>query len=301
MPHVFIRLMLKADADCFQKLSAGIQRHGDISRYGYLVPWGTPYGQMLANKQGKLTEHRIRRPLGLHEAQPMSDVLNSQIAANGTVYLFAYHPEASKWKLVVANVVEASFTGGDLQPASTREGETRCDLHFQLNAFTRVADRHLHQVVSNLVYADGTGVNYGKDISLADLDAFPVLVDEKIPANHFDPPAPLKVIPARNASVTPGLHYKRGQLGNKYGEQILNFFQRIIDKVPPVTRIQVYAEMKNKQTDFFSADVASFDVIRGGKGFKSGNKNSTLMFMIYTTCRNVEEQDLLVRHLQDNF
>jgi len=301
MPHVFVRLMLKKDAEEFQRLSARIHRHGDILRYGYRVPWGTPYAQMLTNKEGRLTEQRIRPPLSVQEVQPVCDVLNAQLAAQRPVYLFAYHPEANKWKLVVANVEEASVTAGEWQPTTTKEGSTLCDLHFRLNAFTRVADRYLPRVVSNLIYADEAHRNYGNDLSLPDLGPFPIIVDEKIPAKHFDPPDALQVIPARNVSSTPEIHYKRGQLGNKYGKQILSFFQRIIDKVPPVTRIQVYAEMKDKQTDFFSADVASFDVIRGGRGFKSGNRNYTLMFRLYTTCCKKEEQEMLVRHLQDNF
>lgn len=300
MPHVFVRLILKTDVKRFQELSGGIHRHGDILRYGYLVSWGTQYAQMLFNEQGVLTPHKIRKAFRSRDGRRICNRLNVEIDAHKPVYLFAYHPEAHKRKLVVANVTEAAFVNAQSQPPA-REGSTHYDLLFHFNAFMRVADRYLPRIVSNLVYADEALGNYRNDLSLSDLDAFPVLVEEKIPANHFDPPDALQFIPARGASVKAEIHYKHGHRGTKYGKPIHNFFQRIIDKVPSVTRIQVYGEIQDKQTDFFSSDKARFDLIRGGRRFKSRNKSFTLAFMLYTTCRNVDEQEILVRHLQDNF
>jgi hypothetical protein len=300
MPHVFVRLMLKTDVEWFQESCGRIHRHGDILWYGYLVSWGTPYAQMVSNEQGVLTPHKIRKAFRAREGRRISNRLSAEINAGKPVYLFAYHPEAAKRKLVIANVTEAAFVNSQSQPLA-RERSTQYDLLFHFNAFMRVADRYMPRIVSNLVYADESHPNYGSDLILTDLGPFPVLVDEKIPANHFDPPDPLKVIPAREASVTPEIHYKHGHRGTKYGKPIHNFFQRIIDKVPSVTRIQVCAEIQDNQTDFFSTDKARFDVIRGGKRFKRGNKSFTLAFMLFTTCRNIGEQEILLRYLQDNF
>jgi len=326
MPHLFIPLDQQPHGEFFQELASYVEHEGDHFRYNYLL-----LGMRFAAIQGSQSDHLIQKGIRLsydpEEVANLCKELNAQKQRGNSPCLYLYNHRASRRKLIIAEAIEILHTEGEIPPpdkwvsdmwgpgpqvygtrwchsiigSSGGQNLVYSNLWFRIETLVPIVDRNIPAEMSNLVYANDSVAPAGSHFTLSNSIKCPVLVEQKDFRDYFDRIDIEEFISPRDESLPLSLHYKKGHEGTKYGAPVDNFLRRLWSKVPFITSIRVYAEQRDQQADSYSAEVGRIDVIKGRKAFKSGKKNHTLLFRVFTTCTTEQQQERLLRHLRWNF
>jgi hypothetical protein len=332
MPHMFLLWASKYDENPFPKNWEIINRTGSYGFSKRFVYWGKFFRQEDEKGASVDLESYYGEAYDTVRGIDAVNKLNADIGRGNPVYLYLYNPLAPDSKLQIANVREAFYTSGELPPSDEderpacahipsyyfhrkllvqcssckkRKPECKmrffCNFWFKIDNFKEIEDENLRQETElNLEYADDLITKIGTEFSLTRGQVFPILVSEKKKRNHFLEITSL--LPKREPKPF-NPRYKKGHKGEKYGRELHSFFRELWDKVPCITDIDPMGEAKRIQENYFVPykEQDNYNIIEGGRKFKYGKKNWTLVFLLPTTCRNEMERDLLIKYLNEQF
>lgn len=335
MPHMFLQWASKFNKDPFDQNWTIINKGNNYKFARGYVYWGKFNKQMDVKGVPDDLESYYGESYGKETGVEISKDLNADILSGNPVYLYLYNPIASADKLQVANVLEVFYTDGSLPPADEddrpacshipsyyfhqkliekcpdcRMIKTACKMKFICNFWFKVdafmtikEDRIQWETESNLTYAGGQVAKIGTDFSLTKGQVFPILVNQKQNRDYFKPFDVSKLLPMRQENQFKP-HYKKGHKGEKYGHELQNFLKKLWDKVRSINKIQIVGESHGIQKSYFKPYKQKSDdwsIIEGGREFRSGKKNWTIVFLLYTTCKNSKDQSQLAGYLHQQF
>jgi hypothetical protein len=334
-PHFFLQWASKYYEAPFPKNWEIINRLGNYRFAKGYVYWGKFHKQEDEKGVSADLESYYGEAYDGIKGRKVVENLNSEIRKANSVFLYLYNPLASDNRLHIANVLEAFYTSDGLPPddederpacahvpsyyfheklvekcPSCKKRNPKCKIRFFCNFWFKVdsfkpigEDLLRRETELNLTYADDRIAKMGTDFSLTKGQVFPILVNQKQLRDYFRPIDISQILPVRiEKPFDP--HYKKGHKGEKYGSQLHKFLVNLWEKVRSISEIYVIGESHGTQVNYFCPykdNVEDRSIIQGGRGFKSGKKNWTVVFLLYTTCKSRAEQELLVKYLSDHF